>query len=55
MNPRDSQISSEEYEVEKILGERKRNSKIYYQVDGKDTMWNMTLGRLPETCEMPLN
>jgi hypothetical protein len=35
MNPRDSQISPEEYEVEKILGERKRNGKIYYRVRWK--------------------
>jgi hypothetical protein len=34
-NPRDTQFSSEEYEVEKIIGEQKRKGKVYYQVRWK--------------------
>ena len=34
-NPRDTQISSEEYEVEKIVGEQRRNGKPLYRVRWK--------------------
>ena len=43
-NPRDVMPSSEEYEVDKIVGERKRNGKIFYRIrwkgyDAEDDTW----------------
>jgi hypothetical protein len=35
MNYRDTLTSSEEYEVEKLVGERKRKGKLYYRVRWK--------------------
>ena len=43
-NPRDALPSSEEYEVEKIVGERRKNGKLYYRIrwkgyDAEDDSW----------------
>ena len=45
-NPRDVLPSSEEYEVEKIMGEQRRNGKIHYRIrwkgyDAEDDTWQM--------------
>ena len=43
-NPRDALPSSEEYEVERIVGEKQKNGKLYYQIrwkgyDAEDDTW----------------
>ena len=43
-NPRDDLPSTEEYEVEKIVGERRKKGKIYYRIrwkgyDAEDNTW----------------
>ena len=43
-NPRDALPSSEGYEVEKIVGERWKNGKLYYRIrwkgyDAEDDSW----------------
>ena len=43
-NPRDILPSTEEYEVDQIVGERKRNGKLYYRIrwkgyDAEDDTW----------------
>ena len=37
-NPRDAIPSTEEYKVEKIVGEQKRNGRLMYRVDGRATL-----------------
>ena len=43
-NPRDALPSSEEYEVERIVGEKRKNGKLYYRIrwkgyDAEDDTW----------------
>ena len=53
-NPRDQLKSSEEYEVEKIVAERRRATKPSTWYNGRAMILKMTLGRQPRICEMHL-
>lgn len=46
-NPRDLLKGTEEYEVERIVGEKRSKGKNYYKSDGKVMMWRAILGNPP--------